>query len=231
MAKQVDLSTMTKKELVEYARKEMKKVNRSIAIIYKDMEKYDYDSDFLKTSLNSFRDATKTKSRKFVSSGSLNRLKKKELKDLINLERSYLNNARSTQKGRKAIFDKQYETMHKNQPNLTKTQLRKFQSLMSKRSESIATMVSAKYLGSEQVVEITKKYKVEDIIDFSNTMLEKLNVKDPERKGHMLIEKIPDAYFDEFIRRGIDNGVTEDNMMDYFNKFVETTKKRPKFSF
>ena len=102
---------------------------------------------------------------------------------------------------------------------------------MSKRSESIATMVSAKYLGSEQVVEITKKYKVEDIIDFSNLTLEKLNVKDPERKGHMLIEKIPDAYFDEFIRRGIDNGVTEDNMMDYFNEFVETTKKRPKFSF
>ena len=69
MAKQVDLSSLTKKQLQEYIRKEMKKVNRSIALLQRETETNMSESAFLKQSLNQFRTATKTKSKRKVATG------------------------------------------------------------------------------------------------------------------------------------------------------------------
>lgn len=222
MAKQVDLSSLTKKQLQEYIRKEMKKVNRSIALLQRETETNMSESAFLKQSLNQFRTATKTKSKRKVATGNLSRFSKKQLIDLANLQRQYLSNPRSTAKGRKAIFEKQFATLQKSQPEITRKQLKNFQKVMAEKSEAISTIISARYLGSEQLIEISKKYTAEEIVDFSDKMMSSL--------GSDKIGKIPDANFNDFVQEGLARKISADDMSDYYDSFLKRIKPT-KFSF
>lgn len=220
-----DYSKYTKKQLQNLVRTQMKKVNKSISLLEKEAAQQDISSQLLKETVTAFRKATGTKSKRKIATGNLSRFSKKRLIDIANLQRSYLENPRSTQKGRKAIFEKQYQTLKKTNPELTKKQLRNFQKVMATRSESIEILKESKYLDSEQILEMSKRYEVGELVDATDDMIKNLSQKQ--------IESIPDDAFADFIKGWLHNKSTNfySNMDEYYSDFKAERSKKVTFTF
>lgn len=85
-----------------------------------------------------------------------NKLSDTQLSDLLHQQELFLNSKWSTKKGRKEIEEKQYNTMKKNYPGLTKKGFKLIQQLLSDDG-SIAELREKKQLSSEQIIDIAKR--------------------------------------------------------------------------
>lgn len=223
--KTINYSDYSKKDLQNLIRKDMKKINRSVDLLKKDVERDLAGTDFLENTLSQFRTATKTKSKDKIATGNLSRFSKKQLIDIANLQQSYLQNPRSTKKGRKAIFEKQYATLKKSDQSLTRNQLRNFQQLMAKQTDLLHDIASSRKLDSEQLIEISKAFSADQVVKFSDNMMNNL--------GYEKINKIPSFYFSLFMRRGMEESQKNDSfdINEYYSKFMDDYSNPTTFSF
>lgn len=76
-----------------------------------------------------------------------------QLADLLQQQKLFLNSKWSTKKGREEIEEKQFNTMKKNYPNLTKKGFKLIQQLLSDNG-ALAELREVKQLSSEQIIDI-----------------------------------------------------------------------------
>ena len=223
--KTINYSDYSKKDLQNLIRKDMKKINRSVDLLRRDAGRDLAGTDFLETTLSQFRTATKTKSENKIATGNLSKFSKKQLIDIANLQQSYLRNKRSTQKGRKEIFEKQYAKLKKDDEDLTRKQLRNFQKLMAKQTDLLHDIASSRKLDSEQLMDISKTFSADQVVKFSDIMMDKL--------GYEKINKIPSFYFSLFMRRGMEASQKNDSfdINEYYSKFMDDYSNPTTFSF
>lgn len=225
MRKKTDYSSYSKKELQAMVKEKMKAVNMSVEGIRKEEERDAIESSFLSSKLTAFREITGTKSVKKVATGNVSRFSKKKLIDIINLQDAYLSNPWSTAKGRKEIFEKQYRTLNEREKKVSRRQLKNFRLLMSKQSDTLNEMRENGYLDSEQVLDISKKYNSEEIVEASSEIMDVIGND---------IHKIKTEDFPDFIKGWIDGMKKDDGLFsgkEYFDSFIKDAKARTKFSF
>ena len=222
MRKKTDYSSYSKKELQAMVKKKMKAVNKSVEGIRKEEERSAIESSFLSSKLTAFRQITGTKSVKRVATGNVSRFSKKKLIDIINLQDAYLSNPWSTAKGRKEIFERQYRALNAGEMKISRKQLQNFRSLMGKRGDVIDEMRESGYLDSEQLLNISKTYNAENIINASDEIVEVIGND---------IYKINSGDFPDFVKGWI-KGMKDPlfSGKEYFDSFIDEMKSRTKFS-
>lgn len=110
-------------------------------------------SDFFSGQVDKFNTIMGTNRTYRPDFSKANKLSDTQLSDLLQQQELFLNSKWSTKKGRKEIEKKQYETMKKNYPFLTKKGFKLIQQLLSDDG-SIAELREKKQLSSEQIIEI-----------------------------------------------------------------------------
>lgn len=141
---------MTRKQLLV-------EIKRNAAIIsdrYSDALLNDYlHSDFFTGQVDKFNTIMGTNRTYRPDFSKAGKLSDTQLSDLLQQQEMFLNSKWSTKKGRKEIEEKQYKTMKKNYPNLTKKGFKLIQQLLSD-NRAIAELREVKQLSSEQIIEI-----------------------------------------------------------------------------
>ena len=110
-------------------------------------------SDFFTGQVDKFNSIMGTNRTYRPDFSKADRLSDTQLSDLLQQQELFLNSKWSTKKGRKEIEEKQYKTMKKNYPNLTKKGFKLIQQLLSDNG-SIAELREVKQLSSEQIIDI-----------------------------------------------------------------------------
>ena len=132
-------------------------IKRNAAIIsdrYSDALLNDYlHSDFFAGQVDKFNTIMGTNQKYYPDFRKAYKLTKTQLSDLLQQQKLFINSKWSTKKGRREIEEKQYKTMKKNYPNLTKKGFKLIQQLLSDNG-AIAELREVKQLSSEQIIEI-----------------------------------------------------------------------------
>lgn len=110
-------------------------------------------SDFFTGQVDKFNTIMGTNRKYRPDFNKADKLSDTQLSDLLQQQELFLNSKWSTKKGRKEIEEKQYKTMKKNYPNLTKKGFKLIQQLLSDNG-SIAELREVKQLSSEQIIDI-----------------------------------------------------------------------------
>lgn len=135
----------------------LEEIKRNAVIIsdrYSDALLNDYlHSDFFKGQVDKFNTIMGTNQKYHPDFRKAYKLSKTQLSDLLHQQELFLNSKWSTKKGRKEIEEKQYNTMKKNYPGLTKKGFKLIQQLLSDDG-SIAELREKKQLSSEQIIDI-----------------------------------------------------------------------------
>lgn len=153
----------------------LEKIKKNAAIIsdrYSDALLNDYlHSDFFSGQVDKFNTIMGTNQKYYPDFRKSYKLSKTQLSDLLQQQELFLNSKWSTKKGRKEIEKKQYETMKKNYPNLTKKGFKLIQQLLSDDG-SITELREKKQLSSEQIIDIAlqsdfnvRKKQIADVIN------------------------------------------------------------------
>ena len=141
---------MTRKQLLA-------EIKRNAVIIsdrYSDALLNDYlHSDFFAGQVDKFNTIMGTNQKYHPDFRKAYKLSKTQLSDLLQQQELFLNSKWSTKKGRKEIAEKQFKTMKKNYPNLTKKGFKLIQQLLSDNG-AIAELREVKQLSSEQIIDV-----------------------------------------------------------------------------
>lgn len=133
------------------------KIKQNAAIIsdrYSDALLNDYlHSDFFSGQVDKFNAIMGTNQKYYPVFRKAYKLSKAQLSDLLHQQELFLNSKWSTKKGRKEIEEKQFNTMKKDYPGLTKKGFKLIQQLLSDDG-SIAELREKKQLSSEQIIDI-----------------------------------------------------------------------------
>ena len=111
-------------------------------------------SDFFSGQVDKFNTIMGTNRTYRPDFSKVDKLSDTQLSDLLQQQELFLNSKWSTKKGRKEIEEKQYNTMKKKYPGLTKKGFKLIQQLLSDNG-SIAELREKKQLSSEQIIDIT----------------------------------------------------------------------------
>ena len=110
-------------------------------------------SDFFTGQVDKFNTIMETNRKYRPDFSKVDKLSDTQLSDLLQQQELFLNSKWSTKNGRKEIEEKQYNTMKKNYPNLTKKGFKLIQQLLSDNG-AIAELREVKQLSSEQIIDI-----------------------------------------------------------------------------
>ena len=113
-------------------------------------------SDFFTGQVDKFNTIMGTNRKYRPNFRKADKLSDTQLSDLLQQQELFINSKWSTKKGRKEIEEKQFNTMKRNYPWLTKKGFKLIQQLLSDDG-SIAELREKKQLSSEQIIDIVKR--------------------------------------------------------------------------